>query len=255
MSITGEPDGAPVKVGVPICDLVCALYGALGAVAALTARARTGQGQLVDVNLYESAMSLAVWEAAKYFTTGEVPERLGSMHQNSAPYQAVRAADGWFTVGATSPRNWSGFCRTLGLERLEDAPRFRDVNLRFANRQALTEEIEAVTVTMPVDYWIRRLELDGVPCAPIQDFSQSFNDPHLLARDYFWESPHPTMGSVRQLGSAMRFSATPVRRERAGPLLGEHSQEVLREAGLSEAEVADLFRAGVVAAPQPVTTP
>ena len=255
MSITGEPDGDPVKVGVPICDLVSALYLALGAVSALTARDRTGRGQMVDISLFESAMSLAVWEAAKYFGNhGEIPVRLGSAHQTSAPYQAIRARDGWFTVGATSPKNWQGLCRAFGIERLEDDPRYRDVNARFQNRKPLIAEIERVTVLKPVSYWIESLEREGVPCAPIQDFGQSFNDPHLLARDFFWDAPHPTVGSVRELGSPMRFSDTRVRRRKAGPLLGEDTRAILNELGYQEAEIDDLLRAGVVAEPQRVAS-
>jgi formyl-CoA transferase len=249
MSITGEPDGGPVKVGVPICDLVCALYGALGAVSALKARERTGRGQLIDVSLFESAMSLAVWEAGKYFATGEIPARLGSAHQNSAPYQAVRASDGWFTVGATSPATWQGFCRALELGDLVDDPRFVDVNDRFKRRSELIDLIEAVTVKRQVGDWIERLEREGVPCAPIQDFGQSFNDAHLLERSYFWDAPHPRIGTVRQLGSAMRFSSTPARREWAGPLLGEHSRAVLRELGCGDDEIDALIRDGVAGEP------
>jgi formyl-CoA transferase len=250
MSITGEPDGGPVKVGVPICDLVCALYAALAAVSALAARDRTGQGQRIDVSLFEAGMSLAVWEAAKYFTTGEIPARLGSAHQTSAPYQAIRAQDGWFTVGATSPKNWQGFCRALGLEELEKAPRYADANARFQNRTQLIAQVEEITVSKPVSHWIERFELEEVPCAPIQDFGQSFNDPHLLARGYFWDAPHPTIGSVRELGSPMRFSATRVRRKKAGPLLGEDTRTVLHELGCRDAEIEDLLQAGIVAEPE-----
>src|SRR5207248_7002440 len=120
MSITGEPDGDPVKIGVPMCDLVCALYGALAAVSALRVRDRTGQGQFIDVSLLEAGVSFAVWEAARYWATGEIPKPLGSAHQNNAPYQAVKAADGYFTLGATSRRNWEAFCQALGLEEVLD---------------------------------------------------------------------------------------------------------------------------------------
>jgi formyl-CoA transferase len=250
MSITGEEDGDPVKVGVPICDLVCALYGALGAVSALAARERTGQGQLVDVSLFESAMSLAVWEAGKYFATGEVPGRHGSAHQNSAPYQSVSALDGWFTLGATSPRNWHSLCHVLGLERLEHDPRYADANVRLENRQQLIAEIEEITSTKPVEHWIAELENEGVPCSPLQDFGQSFNEPHLLAREYFWDAPHPTAGMVRQLGSPMRFSATKVARRKAGPLLGEDTRAVLHELGCTEGEIDDLLQSGVAAEPE-----
>lgn len=249
MSITGEPDGDPVKVGVPICDLVCALYGALAAVSALAARERTGDGQLIDVSLFESAMSLAVWEAGKYFATGEVPVRHGSAHQNSAPYQAIRAKDGWFTVGATSPRNWHSLCRTLGQQRLEYDPRYADANVRLQNRGQLIADIEAITITKPVDHWIAELEKEGVPCAPLQDFGQSFNEPHLLARHYFWNAPHPTAGPVRQLGSPMRFSVTRVSRRKAGPLLGEDTRAVLQELGCTDGEVHELLQSRVIAEP------
>ena len=255
MSITGEPEGDPVKVGVPICDLVCALYAALAVMAALRVRDTTGRGQLVDVSLFESTMSLAVWEAGRYFTTGEIPARLGSAHQTSAPYQAIRAQDGWLTVGATTPKNWQGFCRALGLEALERDARYADVNLRFTHRAALIDEVEAVTCRQPVDHWIERLQQEGVPCAPIQDFGQSFNDPQLVTRDYFWDAPHPTMGPVRQLGSPMRFSRTAGRRGPAAPRLGEDTRAILEELGCPQAEVDELLRTGVVAEPQPANRP
>lgn len=249
MSITGTPGGDPVKVGVPVCDLVCALYGALAAVSALRARERTGRGQYIDVCLLEAGVSLGVWEAGKYFATGEIPEPLGSAHQVNAPYQAVRAQDGWFTIGATSTRNWAAFCAAVGLERLMADPRYADTNTRHANRKALIAEIEDLTRTRPMAHWIALLEDAGVPCAPIQHYGQVFTDPHLLARGFFWEAPHPTLGSVRQLGSPMRFSETPVRRDKAGPLFGEDSEAVARSLGYSEQEVAALVAEGVIKTP------
>ncbi len=249
MSITGVPGGDPVKVGVPICDLVCALYGALAAVSALYVRERTGRGQYIDVCLFEAGVSLAIWEAGRYFATGEVPRPLGSAHQTGAPYQAVRSADGWFTIGATSPRNWAALCRALGLEELLQDPRYQDVNLRHQHRNSLITAIEAVTRTHPTAHWLALLEDAGVPCAPIQRYDQVFNDPHLLARGFFWDAPHPRLGTVRQLGNPMRFSATPVRRERAGPLFGEDSVALLRELGYSDDEIERLLEARVIATP------
>jgi len=250
MSITGTPGGDPVKVGVPVCDLVCALYGALAAVTALRARERTGRGQYIDVCLLEAGVSLAVWEAGKYFATGEIPEPLGSAHQVNAPYQAVRAQDGWFTIGATSTRNWAAFCGAVGLQRLMADPRYTDTNSRHANREVLIADIEELTRSRPMAHWISLLEDAGVPCAPIQHYGQVFTDPHLLARGFFWEAPHPTLGSVRQLGSPMRFSQTPVRRERAGPLFGEDSEAVAVSLGYSGDEVAALVAAGVIKTPE-----
>jgi crotonobetainyl-CoA:carnitine CoA-transferase CaiB-like acyl-CoA transferase len=246
MSITGTPDGEPVKVGVPMCDLVCALYGALAAVVALYERRETGQGQFIDVSLLEAGVSFAIWEAGSFFATGAIPRPSGSAHQSAAPYQAFRAADGWLTIGATTAFNWTALCRTLGLESLLQDERYVDSNQRHRNREALAATIESVTATEPVAHWLEVLGEAGVPCAPIQDFGQVFTDPHLLARHYFWDAPHPKAGPVRQLGSPMRFSRTPVRRDTAGPLLGEDSAELLAELGYPSAEVRSLVEKRVV---------
>jgi crotonobetainyl-CoA:carnitine CoA-transferase CaiB-like acyl-CoA transferase len=231
---------------VPMCDLVCALYGALAAVAALYERRTTGHGQFIDVSLLEAGVSFAIWEAGSYFATGAIPQPSGSAHQSAAPYQAFRAADGWLTIGATTKFNWTALCRTLGLESLLADERYADSNLRHRHREALAVTIESVTSTQPVAHWLTALGEAGVPCAPIQDFGQVFNDPHLLARHYFWDAPHPKVGPVRQLGSPMRFSRTPVRQDAAGPLLGEGSADLLAELGYEPTEVQELLDQRVV---------
>jgi formyl-CoA transferase len=246
MSITGEPGGNPVKVGVPVCDLACALYGALAAVSALRARDESGEGQYIDVSLFEAGVSLAVWEAGRYFATGEIPAPLGSAHQNHAPYQAVRARDGYFTIGATTKRNWEAFCRSLGLDRLIQDERFADVNERHRNRGELIPLIEAVTQTESKSHWIGALREAGVPCAPIQNYEEVFNDAHLVARGFFWEAPHPRLGKVRQLGSPMRFSKSKTKHERAGPLFGEDTEAILTDLGYRTPEIAGLMDRGVV---------
>jgi formyl-CoA transferase len=248
MSITGTPGGEPVKIGVPMCDLVCALYGALAAVAALYERRQTGKGQYIDVSLLEAGVSFAIWEAGSFFATGAIPEPSGSAHQSAAPYQAFRAADGWLTIGATTRPNWTALCGVLGLENLLQDERYLDSNRRHRNREALAATIESVTVTEPVEHWLAALGEAGVPCAPIQDFGQVFTDPHLLARRYFWDAPHPKAGPVRQLGSPMRFSRTPVRRDTAGPVLGEDTAGLLAELGYEPAEVSSLIEQRVVKA-------
>jgi crotonobetainyl-CoA:carnitine CoA-transferase CaiB-like acyl-CoA transferase len=250
MSITGEEGGrAPVKVGVPITDLACALYGALAALAALRVRERTGRGQFIDVCLFEAGVSLAVWEAGRYFATGEVPHPLGSAHQTSAPYQALRASDGLFTVGATSPRNWEACCDVFGLAELKRDPRFAEANLRHQNRRELTPIIEEVAQTRSAKHWVDALTKAGVPCGLLQTYDQVFHDPHLIARRFFQDAPHTTLGPVRQIGSPMRLSETPPRMVRAGPLLGEHSTEVLGELGYSQEEISRLSADGVIRAP------
>ena len=250
MSITGEEGGrAPVKVGVPLTDLTCALYGAVAALAALRVRERTGRGQFIDVCLFEAGVSLAVWEAGRYFATGEIPRALGSAHQTSAPYQALKASDGFFTIGATSVPNWRALCKVLGLEQLENDARFAKNHLRHQNRRELIPLIEAVTVAKPVAHWVDRLGAAGVPCGPIQTYDQVFNDPHLAARGFFSEAPHAKLGPVKQIGSPMRLSETPPRMRRAGPLLGEHTAEVLRELDVPEEEIRRLHASGVIRTP------
>src|SRR5467141_1310527 len=157
MSITGTEGADPVKVGVPVGDLVCALYGALAAVSALHARTATGAGQYIDVSLLEAGVSLAIWEAGIFFATGEIPRPQGSAHQSNAPYQAFASADGWLTIGATTKVNWEALCRTRGLdERLSDE-RYRDASLRHRHRETLAATIESVTITAPAAHWLRVL--------------------------------------------------------------------------------------------------
>ena len=249
MSITGVPGGDPIKVGVPICDLVCALYGALAAVTALLARSQSGEGQYIDVSLLESGVSLAVWEAGAYFADGRVPGPLGTMHQTSAPYQAFRAADGWITIGATTRFNWTALCRAIGLERLLNDPRYGNANLRFANRASLAVEIEEALGTSPVGHWMAVLDEAGVPCAPIQDFGQVFTDEVLTSRNFFWDGPHATAGNVRQLGSPMRFSKTPTRRSTAAPRLGADTRAVMTELGFDHLSVDDLLERRILVEP------
>jgi formyl-CoA transferase len=247
MSITGEPDGPPAKVGVPVCDLVCGLYLALAVTAALRERDRTGEGQYVDVSLLESAVSLAVWEAGRFFATGEVGRRLGSAHQSQAPYQAVRTADGWVTLGAITPKTWTGLCTTLGLDDLVDDERFATSSQRHAHRDALLPLVEGRTRALPTAQLVERLDRVGVPCAPIADYGEVFTDEHLSARGFFWDAPHPVAGPVRQVGSPMRLSRTPPRHAGAGPLLGAHTREALREVGYSDGEVDALVAGGAAA--------
>jgi crotonobetainyl-CoA:carnitine CoA-transferase CaiB-like acyl-CoA transferase len=249
MSITGTPDGDPVKIGVPICDLVCALYVALGVTAALKERDRSGEGQYLDVSLLESGVSFAIWEAGKYFATGEVGRPLGSAHQSTAPYQALRTADGYITVGAVTPKTWKGFCSALGLEELLDDERYATGSTRHGHRDTLIPAIEAVTTTRTTDELVAALDTAGVPCAPISDYGQVFTDDHLDQREYFWDAPHPTLGPIRQLGSPMRLSRTPARQDTAGPQLGAGTRVALEWAEIPGGEIDALIESGIAADP------
>lgn len=245
MSVTGAEGGAPAKAGVPICDLTCALYGALAAVSALRVRDATGCGQIIDVNLFEAGVSLTLWEAARYFGSGEVPHAMGSAHQNGVPYQAVRAADGYLTVGAPTQALWERLCGVLHLEQLVDDPRFCDNVARREHRRELIALIEEVTVTQTRHQWTQRLLDAGVPCGEVLTYDQVVVDPHLEARRYFARVDHPTAGGVSLLGSAMRMGAGVERTVRApSPILGQHTKEVLTELGYGAAEIEAFERTG-----------
>lgn len=248
MSITGTTDGDPVKVGVPICDLVCALYVALAVTAAIREKERTGEGQHIDVSLLEAGVSFAIWEAGKYFANGEVSSPLGSAHQSTAPYQAVRSADGFVTLGAVTPKTWAGLCKALDTPDLLDDPRYVDSFARHAHREELIEAIEKVTTTRSTEELVQDLDAAGVPCAPIADYAEVFTNDHLTTRDYFWDAGHPVMGGVRQLGSPMRFSRTPAVRRAAGPTLGADTRAALLAAGYTEADIGALVDSGAARA-------
>jgi crotonobetainyl-CoA:carnitine CoA-transferase CaiB-like acyl-CoA transferase len=238
MSITGTPGGEPVKVGVPVCDLVCGLYLALAVTAALRERDRTGVGQSIDVSLFEAGVSLAVWEAGKYFATGEVGGPLGSAHQSQAPYQAFQTADGWITIGANTPNTWTGLCRTLDMAEALADPGYADATRRHARRGELLDVVESRTRNRTTAELLAELGAAGVPCAPINDYGQVFTDEHLTARGFFWDAAHPALGPVRQLGSPMRFSRTPAVRGVAGPPLGADTRAVLERSGVPAEVVA-----------------
>ncbi|UOR01158.1 CoA transferase [Leucobacter allii] len=245
MSITGEPDRPPAKAGVPVCDIVCAIYAALAAVAAIHARETTGRGQHIDVSLFETGVAFALWESGKYFASGEVPTRRGSVHQSAAPYQAVQAADGWFTIGAATPRTWELFTEIIDPALARDERYLTNAD-RLAHREPLIAQIEEITRTQPIAHWVDRLQAAGVPCSPIQSYDQVFADEVLIERDFFWDAPHPKLGAVRQLGSPMRLSDTPVQRRTAGPLLGADTVDVLTGLGIEEREIRRLIESGVI---------
>jgi len=229
LSVTGTPGGEPVKCGVPISDLAAGLYGAVGALAALTHRERSGQGQHVDTSLFEAALGLSVWESTEYWATGNVPRALGSAHRLQAPYQALRTADGWLVLAALTAGQWTGLCGALARPALADDARFATNPARMANLPALVEELESALAERPTDAWVERLLAAGVPAAPLHDYAQVFADPHTHARRMVEEVEHPVEGTIRTLGFPLKMSATPLRVRRPPPLLGEHTAEILRE--------------------------
>jgi formyl-CoA transferase len=229
MSITGEPGGAPVKAGIPITDLGAALFALVGILLALEHRHTTGTGQHIDTSLVDAGVGLSVWEAAQYFSGRGVPERLGSAHRMSAPYQAFRCADGFITIGGANDRSFRRICEALEHPEWADEAAFRTDADRIHHRAELAARIEAVTRTEPRSHWLALLDAAGVPCGPINDYAQVFENAQVLARDMVVEVVHPTLGRIKSLGSPIKLSDTPADVRRRAPLLGEHTAEILAE--------------------------
>jgi crotonobetainyl-CoA:carnitine CoA-transferase CaiB-like acyl-CoA transferase len=240
MSVTGEPGGPPVKAGVPLTDLGAGLFALAAILAALHHRDRTGRGQHIDTSLLEAGLALSVWETAEYFAQGTAPEALGSAHRFLAPYQAIRCADGHITIGAGTDRLFLDFAEVLGHREWAATAEFADTASRVTNRAALIGRIEAVTEREPKASLLARLTARGIPCGPINTYADACADPQVQARQMVVPIDHPTLGRTRALGSPIKFSETPAHIGRRAPLLGEHTDEVLREAGFSEPEIRRL---------------
>jgi formyl-CoA transferase len=235
MSVTGEPDGDPVKCGIPISDLSAGLFCAVAILSAVHARERTGRGQRIDTSLFEGALALSIWETAELWGTGEVPQALGSAHRLTAPYQALRTGDGHITVGANNQKLWAKLCEAIGRPELVEDPRFVSNDDRMARRPELVAELESALEGRSTDEWVSALIDAGVPCGPIHDYRQVFEDPHTQARDM-----EVLVDGVRMLGIPVKMSDTPGAIRRTAPEVGAHTAEVLREAGFTDEEIARL---------------
>lgn len=246
MSITGEPGRPPVKAGVPLTDLGAGLFTLVGILAAVHYRSRTGIGQHVDTSLVEAGIALSIWEATEYFSGAGIPVPMGSAHRMTAPYQAIRCADGYMTIGAGNDRLFRRFCELLGGPDWANASEFADNPNRVRNQAALAAKIEEITVRQPRSHWLALLEANDIPCGPINNYAEVFADPHVLAREMVVETDHPVLGSVRTLGSPIKLSATPPNPRRRAPLLGEHTDDVLCQAGFSAVEIHALRNSGAI---------
>jgi formyl-CoA transferase len=229
MSVTGEPEGDPVKCGVPVSDLSAGLFCAIGILSALRARERTGEGQQIDTSLWEGALALSIWETAELWSTGVAPQPMGSAHRLTAPYQALKTRDGYINVGGNNQKLWELLCATIGREDLPGDPRFATNPDRMANRPALAAELERALAAHDTAHWVDTLLEAGVPAGPLLDYAQAVADPHTAAREMVVEMEHPEAGTVHGLGIPVKLSATPGSIRRPAPLLGQHTAEILAE--------------------------
>ena len=242
MSITGEPGRPPVKTGNPVADINAGILAVGGILAAYVHKLRTGQGQIMDTSLMEAALQQTYWQAAIYFATGESPGPTGSAHVLTAPYQAFRAGDGWINIGGANQANWERIAEVLGHPEWRDDPRFATNSARMENLAALVALMDAVLATRGKAEWLAAFDAAGVPAGPVHSLGEALTHPQTLARGMVVDLEHPEAGATRALGCPLHFSATPTRIDRPAPRLGEHTREVLRESGYTDAEV-DAFAA------------
>jgi len=229
MSVTGEVEGEPQRVGSPVADVSAGLYACMSILAALHVREKTGKGQHIDISLLEAAVSLLSNVSSNYLISGEEAERYGNGHPNIVPYQAFRTQDGYIVVSCGNDRLYQTFCRLLGREDLATDPRFATNPQRVRNREELVPILQEQFLQRETGDWLTALRAAGIPCGPINTVSQVFSDPHLQARGFIWECEHPTAGTIKLSGSPIRLSETPTRLYKAPPLLGEDNDTLLNE--------------------------
>ncbi len=245
LSVTGSPD-EPAKIGVPISDLNAGLFASHAILAALLARARTGEGQYIDTSLFEAALAYAIWESNEYWATGTPPQRLGTAHRLSAPYQVFATANGWIAVGAANQRNWERLAQALERPDLLDNPLFATNSERMAHLPALVETLTDTLKTRATEAWLPVLEQAGVPCGPVLSLDQVYQHPQTLARHMDMTVEHPIAGRVHAIGFPVKYSETPPRLYRPAPALGQHTLQVLESLGMSQEECRQLENAGVI---------
>jgi crotonobetainyl-CoA:carnitine CoA-transferase CaiB-like acyl-CoA transferase len=250
MSLTGEPDGLPQKVGVPVADLFAGLYGCIGVLAALRHREATGQGQHIDIGMLDTHVAWLANQGMNYLATGENPPRLGNQHPNIVPYQVFATADGHMVLSIGNDPTFQRFCENFDLAHLLADARFATNAARVENRQLVTDTLAPVLAQHPTGWWVDRLEALKIGCGPINRLSDVFADPQVQAREMVLELPHaalPEGETVKVIANPVRLSETPVDYRVAPPVLGQHTAEVLGDVlGMGTDEIAALRAQGVI---------
>ena len=248
MSVTGYPGGPPVKAGVPVADIGCALFAIYATLSAYIGAKTSGEGQYIDAALFDAAMAFSVWDICDYWGTGKQPEPLGTSNKMTAPYQAMAASDGYFVMGANNQKLWQLLCIVMNRNELLADARFKTISLRLANRAGLEEELERTFRLRPKADWVELLLASGIPAGPILTYPEAFEGEHGRARQMRMEIDHPIEGKVPNIGFPVKLSGTPQQVRRHPPLLGEHTAEVMAELGIGAEEQARLGEQGAFSA-------
>jgi crotonobetainyl-CoA:carnitine CoA-transferase CaiB-like acyl-CoA transferase len=246
MSVTGFAVGEPVRVGIPIADLLTGLYGAYGVLAALQARQRTGRGQMVNTSLLEAMVGTMGFQAVRYLNGGGTPPPAGNHHPINAPYGVFKAKDGYLTLGATGEKRWPHLCRLLGAEEWLDDPRFASNGSRYDHRLELAALIEEKLQARTSEEWEAFFNAAGIPAGPVYAMDRALDHPQARHREMVVERPHPVLGTVSLLGLPVKLSETPGDVDRVPPQLGEHSDEILRSLGYGAGAIERLRADGIV---------
>ena len=247
MSITGETDGEPQKVGIAVSDIGAGMWAAFAVMTALHHRERTGEGQYIDISMLDAQIAWLTYQAAYYFANNEPPQRLGAAHPTLVPYQAFMSQDGkYVNVAVGSERIWDRFCEGIDWPDLKANPEFALNGDRVRNRATLVPLLQEYFLSKPASHWVEVLQAVNVPAGPINDLADVFSDPQVLHRQMLLEMPHPTLKSIKQTGLPLKFSVTPGGLDRHPPLLGEHNQEILKDLGYSAADVERLAEKSII---------
>ncbi len=248
LMMTGEPGGKPAKFGVAATDLAAGLNAAVAIAMAYIRRLREGGGQYIDVSLLDAGLALTTWEAGAYFGSGEDAAANGTRHRRVAPYQAYPTADGYVTVGANNQKLWEILCRSvIGRPDLIERAEYAHSAARHDHADDLEIELGAILGKRPTEEWVRLLDAAGVPGGPVLTYAQAIQQEQAIARGMIATVPHPKLGEVRVLGPVAKMSETAPTVRAAAPMLGQHSREILAEIGYEDAQIAELFAAGVIA--------